>query len=89
MPRLTARVRVRLSGSPDAANDGYYAMRGSAAAVSSEIAAFAALGVDHLALSFAERDSEVIARAMERFDREVANQAASRPASRMAWRPGA
>lgn len=74
MPRLTARVRVRLGERPEDA-DRSYAMRGSASDIAGEIAGFASLGVDHLALSFAERDPEGLAHTMERFRAEVANQA--------------
>jgi probable F420-dependent oxidoreductase len=68
MPSLSARVRVQ-SGD---ATDTSYAMRGSPEEIAGEILAFAALGVEHLALSFATTDpAELVARA-ERFDREVA-----------------
>jgi probable F420-dependent oxidoreductase len=68
MPSLSARVRVQ-SGD---ATDTSYAMRGSPEEIAGEIRAFAALGVGHLALSFATTDpAELVARA-ERFDREVA-----------------
>ena len=70
MPRLSARVRVRLDEA-ESAGDGFYAMRGSGEDVAREIGAFAALGVDHLALSFREVDPEGVARAMERFVAEV------------------
>jgi probable F420-dependent oxidoreductase len=67
MPSLSARVRVQ-SGD---ATDTSYAMRGSPEEIAGEIRAFAALGVEHLALSFATTDpAELVARA-ERFDREV------------------
>jgi len=46
-------------------------MRGSPDEVAAEIGAFAALGVDHLALSFAERNPDGLALGMERFDQEV------------------
>jgi len=68
MPSLSARTRVRFDGATDSA----YAMHGSPEAIAAEIRAFAALGVEHLALSFATTDpGELVARA-ERFDREVA-----------------
>ena len=69
MPALSARVRVRLE-SP-VADDGY-AMRGTPSDIVAEIRAFAALGVGHLALAFAERDPVGLERATERFMREVA-----------------
>ncbi|HEX5591291.1 MAG TPA: TIGR03619 family F420-dependent LLM class oxidoreductase [Candidatus Limnocylindrales bacterium] len=68
MPRLSARVRVRLGDSGPI--DGY-AMRGTPEEVATEIRAFAALGVDHLALGFAARDPEGLAREVEAFVREV------------------
>jgi probable F420-dependent oxidoreductase len=68
MPSLSARVRIQ-SGD---ATDTSYAMRGSPEEIAAEVRAFAALGVEHLALSFATTDpAELVARA-ERFDREVA-----------------
>ena len=68
MPRLSARVRVQFDG----AKEPSYAMRGSPEEIAAEVRAFAALGVEHLALYFATTDpAELVARA-ERFDREVA-----------------
>jgi probable F420-dependent oxidoreductase len=68
MPSLSARVRVQF-GDP---TDTSYAMRGSAEEIAAEMRGFAALGVEHLALSFGTTDAaELVARA-ERFDREVA-----------------
>jgi probable F420-dependent oxidoreductase len=69
MPGLSARVRVRLASTEPI--DGY-AMRGSPDEVASEIRAFAALGVGHLALAFASRDPDGLAREAETFVREVA-----------------
>lgn len=68
MPRLSARVRVRLGDTGPI--DGY-AMRGTPEAIATEIRAFAALGVEHLALGFAARDPEGLAREVEAFVREV------------------
>ena len=68
MPALSARVRVRL-GSADG-SDGY-AMRGTPEEVAAEIRAFAGIGVDHLLLTFAERDPDGLARAAQRFVDEV------------------
>ena len=67
MPRLSGRVRVELGGTAQS----YYTMHGSAEDVANEIKAFAALGVDHLALAFPPRDAEGLARAVERFRGEV------------------
>jgi probable F420-dependent oxidoreductase len=68
MPQLSARVVVRFGPS-----DGdSYAMHGSPDEIATEVRAFAALGVTHLALYFDATDPvEVVARA-ERFAREVA-----------------
>jgi len=68
MPSLSARVRVRM-GSTDR-SDGY-ALRGSPDEVAAEVRAFAAIGVTHLLLAFAEHDPEGLARAAERFMAEV------------------
>ena len=68
MPILTARTRVQLDRT-DA--DGYYAMRGDPAAVASEVRAFAALGVTHLALWFEATDPAAVVAAAERFHDEV------------------
>ena len=68
MPALSARVRVAF----DRPAESSYAMRGTPEEIAQEIRAFAALGVEHLALAFQATDpDEVVARA-ERFDREVA-----------------
>jgi alkanesulfonate monooxygenase SsuD/methylene tetrahydromethanopterin reductase-like flavin-dependent oxidoreductase (luciferase family) len=68
MPGLSARVRVILSSSEPV--DGY-AMQGTPEEVASEIRAFAAIGVGHLALTFPSRDPEALARQAEAFVREV------------------
>jgi probable F420-dependent oxidoreductase len=67
MPRLSARVRIEL----DAGAQDFYTMHGSAADIAAEIRAYAALGVDHLALMFPPRDAAGLARAVERFLVEV------------------
>ena len=68
MPALSARARVRF----DAAEDASYAMRGSPEEIAAEVRAFAAVGVEHLALHFGTTEpTELVARA-ERFDRVVA-----------------
>lgn len=67
-PSLSARVRVQYGDAQDAS----YAMRGSPDEIAAEVRAFAALGVEHLALYFETADpTEVVARA-ERFENEVA-----------------
>lgn len=68
MPRLSARIRVELSGE---ARDESYALRGTSAEIAAEIRAFAALGVDHLAVAFPERDPEGVTRSMDRFLTDV------------------
>ena len=67
-PSLSARAQVRFGG-----HDGSsYAMHGTPAAIAAEVRAFAALGVEHIALAFGTTDpTEVVARA-ERFAAEVA-----------------
>ncbi|HYN69633.1 MAG TPA: TIGR03619 family F420-dependent LLM class oxidoreductase [Candidatus Eisenbacteria bacterium] len=68
MPRLTARVRVELDGEPDPR---FYTLNGNPENIASEIRAFAAAGVDYMALAFPERDPEGLGRAVERFVTEV------------------
>ena len=68
MPRLSGRARVELH----AAAESFYTMHGSPAEVAGEIRAFAAIGVDHLALAFPPRDATGLTKAVERFFREVA-----------------
>jgi probable F420-dependent oxidoreductase len=70
MPLLSARVRVAF-GQPGSSSGGY-AMRGSADHVAEEVRAFAELGVEHLALFFAEPSPEAVVEAAERFAAEVA-----------------
>ena len=67
MPRLSGRARVEL----DAGAESFYTMNGSPADVAAEIRAFAAVGVDHLALAFPPRDAAGLTRAVERFFAEV------------------
>jgi probable F420-dependent oxidoreductase len=67
MPRLSGRARLEL----DADKQSFYTIHGSAAAVAKEIRAFTETGVDHLALMFPPRDAGGLARAVERFEREV------------------
>ncbi|MBA2314845.1 MAG: TIGR03619 family F420-dependent LLM class oxidoreductase [Chloroflexi bacterium] len=68
MPILSARVRVRF----DEAEGSGYALRGSPEEMAGDVRAFAALGVEHLALSFGETEPEAVAAAADRFAREVA-----------------
>jgi probable F420-dependent oxidoreductase len=67
MPRLSGRARVEL----DAAAESFYTMHGSAAEVAAEIHAFAALGVDHMAVAFPPRDAAGLRVAVQRFMDEV------------------
>jgi probable F420-dependent oxidoreductase len=67
MPRLSARARIELDTGPES----FYTMHGSPADVAAEIQAFAATGVDHIALAFQPRDAEGLTRAVERFVAEV------------------
>lgn len=67
MPRLSGRARVELDGDAQS----FYTMHGGAADVAGEIRAFAALGVDHLALAFPPRDADGLKLAVERFFAEV------------------
>jgi probable F420-dependent oxidoreductase len=67
MPRLSGRARVELGASAQS----FYTMHGSPADVAGEIRAFAALGVDHLALAFPPRDPDGLTKAVERFLAEV------------------
>lgn len=55
----------------DGATQSSYTIHGSAAEAAAEIRAFAALGVDHVALAFPPRDAAGLARAVERFVTEV------------------
>ncbi len=69
MPALTARVRVEFG--PRAPGATWYAMRGTAEEVAAEVRKFADLGLEHLALSWAEAPGHVIVEAVERFAAEV------------------
>jgi alkanesulfonate monooxygenase SsuD/methylene tetrahydromethanopterin reductase-like flavin-dependent oxidoreductase (luciferase family) len=48
-----------------------YAMRGTPDEMAAEVRAFAAIGVEHLALAFQATDPDEVVRRVERFDREV------------------
>jgi probable F420-dependent oxidoreductase len=67
MPRLSGRARVEFGAEAQS----FYTMHGAAADVAAEIRAFAALGVDHLALAFPPRDAAGLTGAVERFFGEV------------------
>jgi probable F420-dependent oxidoreductase len=70
MPALSARVRVEFDAPTAGAR--YYAMRGSPEEVAAEVRSFAELGVEDLALSFADIPADEIVAAAERFAAEVA-----------------
>ena len=69
MPSLSARVRVEF-GKP-AAGATYYALRGTPEAVAAEVRKFAEIGVEELALSFADMPGPDVVAAAERFAAEV------------------
>ncbi len=71
MPVLSARVRVLFDEPVRSAEPRPYAMRGSAEDVAAEVAKYAALGVDHLALYFDTPSVEALVAAAERFSAEV------------------
>jgi probable F420-dependent oxidoreductase len=68
MPRLTARAYTEFGP----ATNEYYAIRGTPEEMAAEIRAFAALGVEHLAVWFDTTDPDEVARRCERFAQEVA-----------------
>jgi probable F420-dependent oxidoreductase len=68
LPWLSARVRVV----PGESTDKAYAIRGTPEQMADEARAFAALGVEHLALWFGTTDPEELAIRMERFAHDVA-----------------
>jgi probable F420-dependent oxidoreductase len=67
MPRLSARSRVELGRDAES----FYTIHGSPEEAAAEIRAFAALGVDHIALMFPSRDADGLARDVDRFVTEV------------------
>jgi probable F420-dependent oxidoreductase len=71
MPHLSARVNVRFGPT----GGGNYVLSGDQAAMLAEVRAFAAIGVEHLALGFEPREPDAFVAAVERFDREVAKAA--------------
>ena len=71
MPTLSARVRVEFDEPVRSAEPRSYAMRGSADDVAAEIAKWAAIGVEQLALHFDVATADQMLADAERFDREV------------------
>lgn len=69
MPKLSARVRVEFG--PPAAGATYYALRGTPEEVATEVRKFAEIGVEELALSFAEMPGPEIVAGAEYFATEV------------------
>jgi probable F420-dependent oxidoreductase len=67
MPWLTVRAWVEF----DASGGRHYSIRGTPDEMAAEIKAFAALGVEHLAVWFKATDPEGVARLAERFAQEV------------------
>jgi probable F420-dependent oxidoreductase len=67
-PRLTARAYTHFGP----ARDAFWAIRGTPPEMAAEIRAFAALGVDHIALWFDETDPDALVGLCDRFAREVA-----------------
>jgi probable F420-dependent oxidoreductase len=67
-PALSARVRVEFG---DVTSDGY-AMRGEPDAIAEQVRAWAAIGVEHLALNFVTTDADEVVALVERFGRDVA-----------------
>jgi probable F420-dependent oxidoreductase len=68
MPWLSARVRVEFGDAPSSS----YAIRGSHHEMADEVRAFAALGVEHLALWFGTTDPGELGVRAERFAHDVA-----------------
>jgi probable F420-dependent oxidoreductase len=71
MPTLSARVRVELDAPVRSAEPRPYAMRGSDGDLAAEVAKWAEVGIDHLALFFEVDSADALVAAVERFDREV------------------
>jgi probable F420-dependent oxidoreductase len=71
MPTLSARVRVEFDAAVRSAEPRSYAMRGSNEDVAAEIAKWADLGVEHLALFFEVGTKDALVAAVERFHHEV------------------
>lgn len=77
MPHLSARVNVRFG--PPVGSE--YTLSGGATAMVEEVRAFAAIGVEHLALGFEPREPDAFVAAVERFDRDVVTEALAEPRS--------
>jgi probable F420-dependent oxidoreductase len=71
MPVLSARVRVAVDEPARAADPRPYALRGSAEEMAAEIAKFADLGFEHMALFFEVDTVDALVAAVERFDAAV------------------
>jgi probable F420-dependent oxidoreductase len=71
MPLLSARVRVALDEPVRAAEPRPYALRGSGEELAAEIAKFAELGFEHMALFFEVETVDGLVAAVERFDATV------------------
>jgi alkanesulfonate monooxygenase SsuD/methylene tetrahydromethanopterin reductase-like flavin-dependent oxidoreductase (luciferase family) len=70
MPSLSSRVRVAFDEPAQSSTARSYAIRGTPDEMRAEVAAFAALGVEHLALFFSAASAEAFVRAAERFASE-------------------
>jgi probable F420-dependent oxidoreductase len=68
IPPLAARAQVRFGDH----TEGSYAMHGTPEEIAAEVRAYAALGVEHIALAFGVTDANAIVDRAERFAREVA-----------------
>jgi len=73
MPTLSARVRVEFDAPVRPTKPRPYAMRGSAEEVAAEVAKWAEIGVEHLAIFFEVETTEALIVATERFTAEVAS----------------
>jgi probable F420-dependent oxidoreductase len=71
MPALSARVRVAVDEPARAAEPRPYALRGSGEEMAVEIAKFAELGFEHMALFFEVETVDALVAAVERFDAAV------------------
>jgi hypothetical protein len=71
MPTLSARARVAFDEPVRSSGPRPYAMRGSNEDVATEVARWAELGVEHLALFFEVNTAEALVAAVERFDHAV------------------
>ena len=72
MPALSARVRVAFDDAGRSAEGRAYALRGSADDMAAEVAKFAEIGVEHLALFFDDqRTAAALSADIERFGASV------------------